>query len=413
MKPVITSRSAGENLSPDLVVAACSRLDAWIEKEDFAGWDPYDALNSPLLRVMTFGSRRLGQLYVQLLKHSPVNLRPLLGVAKGDNPKGMGLFLQSYLRKHQMTADEANRKRVCFFANWLQEHISPGFSGACWGYNFDWPNRGFFAPAGTPTVVNTAFIGLALLEVYRVFANAAESALAQLALTSRQIARSACNFLLKDLNRIRPAADELCFSYTPLDHRFVHNANVMGAWLLAQVHTSTGEPHLARTALAAARYTVRRQLASGAWLYGEGPTDGWVDNFHTGFVLVALSRLAACLNTGEFDEAVERGYAFWKDHMFLPDGIPKYYPGSTYPIDIHCVAQAILTCICLAAHDPEARDLAQRVALWGIRHMQDPEGFFHFQIRRRYRIRTPYMRWSQAWMQRALTEMLWAMGEAG
>src|SRR5437868_2984242 len=75
---------------------ASDALDHWIEAEGFAGWDPYDALNSPLLRALTFGSRRLGQVWVQLLKRSPLNLRSLLRISKGYNPKGMGLFLASY-----------------------------------------------------------------------------------------------------------------------------------------------------------------------------------------------------------------------------------------------------------------------------------------------------------------------------
>jgi hypothetical protein len=78
-----------------------------------------------------------------------------------------------------------------------------------------------------------------------------------------------------------------------------------------------------------------------------------------------------------------------------------------YPIDIHSVAQAILTFLEFDNQDPESRLWAQRVADWGIKHMHDPEGFFHYQIRRHYRIRIPYMRWSQAWMQRALTELVW------
>jgi hypothetical protein len=208
------------------------------------------------------------------------------------------------------------------------------------------------------------------------------------------------------LNRVQPAADELCFSYTPLDHRLVHNANLLGAWLLAEVAALTGEPVLANTALAAAHYTARRQRADGSWLYGEGARDGWVDNFHTGYVLVALLRVAACLGTDEFDAAIAHGYRYWKAALFLPDGTPKYYPHRIYPIDSHSVAQAILTFLAFAHHDPEAAAWARRVALWSIDHMQDAAGPFHYQLYPHYRIRIPYLRWSQAWMQRALTELL-------
>jgi hypothetical protein len=389
---------------------ALHKLDTWIELEHFKGWDPHDALTSPLLKRLTFGNRLLGIAWVQLLRRSPVNLRPLLGVPKGYNPKGMGLFLASYLRKYQMTGDPQHLERARFFADWLWEHISPGYSGACWGYNFDWPNRGFFAPAGTPTIVNTAFIALAFLDLHVHYSNF-QSPIPGPGQVSNlhyplSVARSGCDFILNDLNPIRPAQDELCFSYTPLDRRCVHNANLMGAWLLAEVYTHTEESILAEQALAAARYAAHRQRPDGSWPYGEGHKDGWVDNFHTGFVLVALKHIAAGLETDEFGDAIARGYRFWKERMFLPDGTPKYYPDKVYPIDAHCVAQAVLTFLEFTDRDPQAGAWAWRVARWGIEHMQDPKGYFHYQIHRHHRIRIPYMRWSQAWMQRALTELL-------
>ena len=391
---------------------ALGRLDGWIEREAFKGWGVFDALNSPLLKRLTLGSRLLGMVWVQLFKRSPINFRPVLGVATGYNPKGMGLFLASYLRKYQMTGDPQHLDRVLFFTGWLQQNVSPGYSGACWGYNFDWPNRGFFAPAGTPTIVNTAFIGLVLLDMdHRLhgFHRLCEATDGQSVVSDPlSIARSACDFVLNDLNQVRPAEDEICFSYTPLDRRCVHNANLLGAWLLAEVYARTGEAHLAEHAWAAARYTVRRQSPDGSWPYGESGNDGWVDNFHTGFVLAALKHLGLCLETAEFDDTIARGYSFWKERMFLPDGTPRYYPEKVYPVDVHSVAQAIVTSLEFADQDSEAEAWAWRVARWGIEQMQDPEGYFHYQIHRRYRIRIPYMRWSQAWMQRALTELLWA-----
>jgi hypothetical protein len=390
-------------ISHDAVFDAAERLDAWIEGEGFKGWDPHDALNSPMVKTLTFGSRWLAVAWLQLVKRSPVNLRPVLGVPKGFNPKGMGLFLASYIRKYRCRGNAADLERVTMLVRWLDEAKRPGFAGACWGYNFDWPTRNLFAPVGTPTVVNTAFNGLALLDCAMLGSDAKLSALVDRA---RVLARSACEFILRDLPSDRPADDELRFSYTPLDRRFVHNANVLGASLLAAVSEVTRESDLADAALAAARHTARRQRADGSWPYGDQESDGWVDNFHTGYVLVALKRVAACLRTPEFDAVLAKGYEFWKKNMFLEDGTPKYYVNRTYPIDTHCVAQAILTYLAFADRDSDAVASAWRIASYGVDRLQDPAGYFHYQIHPRYRIRIPYMRWTQAWMQRALTELL-------
>jgi len=397
----------------DIIAPALQRLDLWIEGQDFRGWDPHDALNSPLLRRLSFQNRIAGIFWLQVFKRSPFNLRPLFRVPKGYNPKGMGLFLGSYTRKFRMARDPKDLARIEFLSSWLLRNVTPGYHGACWGYNFDWPNRAFSAPTGTPTIVNTAFIGRSFLDAHLALDHSVASApvwppphTASEAAPSRlAVARSACDFVLQDLNTFRPAEDELCFSYTPLDQRLVHNASMMGASLLASVFCQTAEERLAEAALAAARFTARRQREDGSWPYGEATNDRWVDNFHTGFVLVALKHVAASLHTDEFQEHLLRGYYFWKERMFLRDGAPKYYVEKTYPIDIHSVAQAILTFLEFRDLDPDAVTWAFRVARWGIENLQDPNGYFHYQIHRGYRIRIPYIRWAQAWMQRALTEL--------
>jgi hypothetical protein len=400
------------------IVSAAEKLDAWIEAEEFKGWDPHDALNSPLLR-WAGRQRFLGIAFLQLLRRNPLNLRPVLGIRKGYNPKGMGLFLAAYAQKFAATGQNEHLQETRFFFNWLVHNSSQGYSGSCWGYNFDWPNRAFLAPAGTPTIVNTAFIGLAFLcahSLQRPWENGVEADEACESWDEQKsepwrsveglvVARSACEFILQDLHTTRPSADELCFSYTPLDHRFVHNANMLGAWLLAAVYDHTGEGNLAEAALAAARFTARRQCPDGSWPYGVASSDRWVDNFHTGYVLVALKRIAAYLKTREFDSALETGYEFWRTRMFQSGDIPRYYSNETFPIDVHSISQAILTFLEFAGYDCEARRRAERVAIWAVRNMQDPKGFFYYQLRRHFQIRIPYMRWAQAWMQQAFMSL--------
>lgn len=394
------------------VISALARLDSWIESEAFKGWDPYDALNSPFLKWAGSKQRLLGILIVQLLRRSPLNFRTLLKIPKDYNAKGMGLFLATYAQKFNAFRGIDDLKKIRMLSEWLVKSASSGYSGLCWGYNFDWPNRNFLALAKTPTIVNTAFIGLAFL--------AAEPALAAVHSNFHSgarrntevhqehnadgvvIARSACEFILKDLRALRPGKDEICFFYTPIDHRAVHNANVLGAWLLAAVYARTGEKHLATYASRAARFTVRRQLPDGSWTYGTAPNDRWVDNFHTGYVLVALKRVAELLRTDEFDSAIKRGFDFWNIQMFQGT-VPKFYPERLYPIDVHSVAQAILTWLEFSDLQPGVEQRAWELADWATVHMQDSEGFFYYQIRRFHKIRIPYMRWSQAWMQQALT----------
>jgi hypothetical protein len=251
-------------------------------------------------------------------------------------------------------------------------------------------------------VVNTSFIGMALLDAGDV-----------------ATARSACDFVARDLNRLEPADDELFLSYTPLDRRWVYNASLLGAELLARVARASSDDEegtveggggsageLGAVAAGAARAVVRRQEPDGSWRYGlDAGLDGWVDSFHTGFVLNSLRSIGEALETAEFEDAVRTGYEYWRSTMFRDDGAPRYYPDRDWPVDAHAVAQAILTYLAFADRDPEAPARARDLAEWAAAHLQDPAGWFHYRIHRRYRIRIPYMRWSQAWMLRALTEL--------
>lgn len=383
-----------ENALPDSLLVASAALDRWIEAEGFRGYDPHDALNSPLLRMLSLRSRLVGIAWLHLLKGMPVNIRPILGIAKGYNPKAMGLFLATYLRKYAFSHESEHAQLAERMASWLRENSAPGFHGACWGYDFPWPNRGFYAPTGTPTVVNTAFVGMAFLDGFKLLGRK----------DFLEVARSSCDFVLADLARVR-GREGFCFAYTPLDRRQVHNANMLGAALLARVGAVTEETELLGVASQAVRFTMDCQQPDGSWYYGVGEREKWIDGFHTGYVLDCLDDFIQAAGCYEYLPQLEAGLAFYLNHFFLENGTPRYYADSTYPVDIHSASQAILTLLRFSDRCPAHRELATRVATWTVGHMQSPLGYFYYQIRPQYIIRIPYMRWAQAWMQRALAEL--------
>ena len=83
------------------------RLRRYIESGDYRGYDPYDALNSPLLNLLG----RLGKYpriaITQFMKRCPVNPRPLLRIPQEHNPKGLGLFLWGYAKLRNCEFDQA------------------------------------------------------------------------------------------------------------------------------------------------------------------------------------------------------------------------------------------------------------------------------------------------------------------
>src|SRR4030095_9481668 len=140
-----------------------------------------------------------------------------------------------------------------------------------------------------------------------------------------KVAQSVCDFILHDLPRTE-TDQEACFSYSPKDDTKIFNASLLAAEVLAGVGGITGEGTYLRLAEKSARYVVNNQRDNGSWVYGMEPNQGWVDNFHTAFILFSLQRIIkACTLGDEFKQSLAAGYEYWRKTFFLADGWPKYY----------------------------------------------------------------------------------------
>jgi hypothetical protein len=384
----------GETLPQSL-----DRLEAYIVGERFRGYDPYDALSAPLLRLpLLRSSRWLRLAAVQALKRSPVNLRPLLRVPKGYNPVTLAFALEGSAYRaqvgHGRTEHHLAQARKCVAE--LARLRSSGYSGDCWGYPFDWEARYGRLPAGTPTIVATGIVTNALFTAYRLLR--LEDALA--------MCKGAARFVLNDLPRLDAEDGTFCWGYFPGDTQRVLNATMKGARLCAQVHSATGDGSLLEPAAQTAAYVARHQRDDGSWPYAVGDTRRRADNFHTAYVLDAYESYEQCAGDARFRAAKERGWRYYRDNFFADDRIPRYYPDELYPVDATACAQSILT-LCRFGD----LDTAARVAGWVVQEMQCDDGHFAYQVRRRRVVRIPYMRWSSAYMYAGLSRLQYALAD--
>lgn len=374
-------------------------LFAWCRKNNFSGHDPFDALNSRLFQATPLSSFRTPRLlFTQLSKRSPLNLRALTRVPPQQNAKGLALFALAALADHRRNATTETELSARDLLTQLLRLEIKGYAGAAWGYNFDWQSRNFFAPRGTPTIVPTAFAARALIEASDALHDS----------QYLEAARNVCNFILKDLHRPVDTGDELCFSYSPNDDTEIFNASLFAAETLAAVGARSNENNYCDLAIRAARFVIRRQNKDGSWVYGTDERQQWIDNFHTAYVLSSLFRIGKACQTGDVEimKALGDGYDFWTKSFFLADGWPKYYHDQLHPADSHAAATAIVTLTELRELDDGALPFAEKIADWAIENLRDPSGYFYYQRRRLFTVRTPFMRWTQAWMLYALARLL-------
>jgi hypothetical protein len=367
----------------------------YCRSHDWCGYDPYDALNSRLFEILPILDFRISRIALtQLLRRSPYNLRSPLLIPRKTNSKALALFLMAFskLGKFGFFNTEIDIDPM------LERLIalrSPNVPYWCWGYCFPWQTRTILVPYNAPNLVCTTFVATALMDIYELRQDP----------RCLNMAASAAEYIL---NELYWSDGKSCgFSYPqPLIQAHVHNANFLASALLCRIHKHTGDNCLIEPALAVARYSAGMQKSDGSWFYGEAPTQRWIDNFHTGYNLCALSEINRHLKTDEFAANIRKGFDFYKDHFICKNGIVKYFHDRVYPIDAHCIAQSILTLLTLNDLDLANEERARSVFQWAMRNLWSDSGFFYFQRHSFWTNRISFMRWTQAWMFLALSMLL-------
>ena len=366
-----------------LVATSLDRCQQWVEDRQYRGYEPFDGLSS-WFRPLTFGTLLGERLLMQLIRQSPINLRPVMGVFPQDSTKGRGYMASGYLLRYRTTGNPDYLRKAENCLDWLDHHKAPKFQKHSWSNHFDFSSRGGAYTKDDPIIVWTALIGFAYLEAYEITG------------TKRwlDIADSACGWIM-DLPREKTGRGT-CISYIAHVQSSIHNSNMLGAAMLARTAKHTGNREYFEVARSAMEYSCSRQLSDGSWWYGEDPRYHWIDNFHTGYNLDSLKVYMESSGDETWRQQFLKGLGFYKRHFFEPDGCPKYYHDRRYPVDSQCAAQSIESLAAFSRLDPECLDLSIKVARWTIANMQAPDGHFYYRIYPLMKAKTPMLHWAQA-----------------
>jgi hypothetical protein len=363
------------------------KLDGWVSRNDWKGYDTFDGLSSPFAPILTLGNPLLKQVWQQGVRRFPLNLRPLLLIKPGMSSKGMGFFAQGYLKRYEAHGQKEDLEKAHFCLNWLMENPSKQFKNYSWGNHFDYQSRGGNIPKGAPTIVWTGLIGHAFMDAY-------ESLREKKYL---DVAKSACDFIIDELGWM-DFGEAICLRYYPNATNDIHNSSMIGASLLARVNSVVPNARHMELAEKAIHFTVRDQLPNGAWNYGVSPKWHWVDSFHTAYVLESLEAYLRYSGSKRFHDSLKKGYDFFVKTFFGEDGTPRYYDYKTAPLDIQCASQGIQTLVKLRHLHPDSLELAKKVAHWTISNMQHPSGYFYYRKYPGITNKTPTLHWGQATM---------------
>jgi hypothetical protein len=383
-------------------------LEDWIEKRGLRGYDRFDVRAHPLVRAAQ-PNPLARKATTGLTDLFPTLSRRLLGIAPQENAKAFALVALGNLRRYQATGREAHLDSARRHLRWLLDHPSEGYAGTCWGYPFDVSGKGLDTPRYTPVVVVSAIAGEAFALAWHITKDE----------EYRTTVRSIARFIEQDIPRLDGPDGAYCFAYTPGDRRRVHNASLHAAAHLARTFAITGEESLLGLAKPAIEFTLKGQRDDGAWPYGvHAPEDPYeakllslVDHHHTGFVLRSLYEINSVLNEDRIREQVSRGFLFYRENLFDPDGAPVTTYGR-YPIDIHACSEGILCPSVLSTEIPEALPIAERTMRWTRKNLSHPDtGVPYYRKYPWFTSKLYCPRWGLAWIYYALCEYLAAATE--
>ena len=367
-----------------------SRLEKYVEKENYKGYDPYDTLNS-FFPFKLFG--KWGPvLAIQFQKRNPINIRPLIGINKELNPKAFGLFLQAYSLLYSKTPKKEYLEKAEYFFNWLTSNYSKGYSGKCWGYNFPWANTEKYMKPFIPSAVVTGFVAKGLFEYYKI--------------TGRKevldLMESACLFLDKDLEKVIDKSG-LSISYTPIQKDICYNASLLAAEILAKTYSINKNEDYKNKAIEAVDFVIDKQHSDGRWNYSLDLSlkkeDSQID-FHQGYILESINEIKMILDVKneKWDNSIQKGLRFYIEEQFHSSGRSYWRLPKKYPVEIHNQSQGIITLLRLQNYNPKASTFANVIADWTVNNMQASDGHFYYQNFKTHNNKISYMRWSQAWM---------------
>ncbi len=402
------------------------QFNSWLEKTGYASYDPYDIwgtrygllarqiyyaknplglfLTAPLL-LMEMVCPSLRSLFVRKYHYATAEAQLVLA------------FLNLYEVTHKVEVQGDNRLKMNLQDSftWLSKaeklaedllgYSIPNYSGHCWGYPFDWQSVNGLIPKQTPHITATPYCYEAFARLFDATGQA----------RYLEVARSASSFVYNDLNDTPTSKDAAAGSYTPFDSGKVVNANAYRAFVLFDAAHRFNYDHYRDKAWKNLRFILESQKEDGSWLYAvDNPREAFIDHFHTCFVIKNLYKVNRFLKDDRVAKAIKNGYRYYRRALYDEDDNPIMYALSPrmqiVRFELYNFAEAISLGALLGAEIQEAFSLACSLTQRLIKNYCLRDGHFVTRVYRGgFRHRVPFLRWPQAQLFYAITNLLVSM----
>lgn len=398
----------------DRLAESIRRFDGWLERVGYSSYDPYDIWGTKyglFARRVYYEKGKIGLPLIApilFLDTACPGLRTLF-VRKERFATADGQLALAFLNLYRSTKEKKFLEKAARLGEELLQYSIPGYSGKCWGYPFDWQNNRGLWRKNTPYITCTPYCFEAFIELFDTTGEERHL----------DTARSIAKFVYADLKDTPAGKDATAASYSPLDETKVVNASAYRAWVLFEAAARFNVPEYKEKAQRNLNFILQAQRSDGAWLYAvEGKGEGFIDHFHTCFVLKNLFKINQRLKNPVVTTAVRNGFDYYRKHLFYADGLPKGFAiqprTQIVKLEMYNFAESITLGALLRDEIPGALAMAEELATILFEKYQLAEGYFVSRVYRGgIRHTFPFLRWPQAQMFYSLTNLLAALQKDG
>jgi hypothetical protein len=311
-------------------------------------------------------------------------------------------YAMAFLFLARVYNDEKYYRRAAGFLGILEQTRCKGYEHYCWGYPYHWETLRGTIREGTPLITTVPYVYEAFKQAHEMDQNDRWLRIMQ------SIAQHAyCDY--KDIDT-SPTASTCSYTPDPRDSIRVVNANAYRAFLLMSAALDFADDRYKQVAQRNLNFVLEAQNLDGSWCYATDGQRGFIDHFHTCFVLKALAKIEILTGDSRCRNAIERGVDYYLRNLFDERGLPRPFSRPprliVYQRELYDYAECVNLGTLLKGRFPGFDD-ALATALRNILTVwQNADGSF----RSRQLVfgwdDTPMHRWSQSQMFRSLCQLL-------
>ena len=385
---------------------AVSRFIEWLSKYGEESWDFQTYYSGPLGRKakrLYYSHPKLGTLAVlpMVLSEAFVPSARRLFFKPQRIPIADAHYAMGFAFLAEMSDDDRYYQRAVHFLKVLEETRCPEYKEYSWGYPFYWETLLATIPPDRPLITTVPYGYEAFQQVYRIDGNP----------HWRDVMASVARHAYNDYQDVPTSEKAASCPYTPIPNHSlgVVNANAYRAYLLTNASIEFSEKKYEAAAERNLNFVLESQNPDGSWLYALDGR-GFIDHFHTCFVLKALAKIEALTGNTDCTAAIERGIDYYTRSLFDEQGIPKPFSRrprlTVYKRELYDFAECINIAVLLRGRFATLDRYLETTLDQVLNHWQTPAG--SFRSRKLYLgwDNTPMHRWASAQLFRSLCFLL-------